>query len=169
MSCQRAIPIAAAVLLALASGSVSAAGARRGVEAGHGEMTLLRDVHARPAYRPMPPGMAIIADPTPNRQLAGALGTGELSDEDFAALNAGAPVAGPAVGGGVGLAQRIEDPLQAALGGRASHGAGGAASAPGGAIGIPVGAVGNATRGLGDRIQGALAQFPLPGKPAEGP
>ena len=34
-----------------------------------GEIVLLRDVAARPAYRMAPPGMALIADPKPQREL----------------------------------------------------------------------------------------------------
>jgi len=162
-----ALAIAAGLLLSL-PGVVSAAGARRAVDARPGEMTLLRDVHARPAYRPMPPGMAIIADPTPNRELDAALGTGELSDADFAGLAADPPSG--AARGAIPLGQRIEDPLQAALGGSSSNrGPNGTGNALGGALGVPMNAVGNTTRGIGDQVQGALAQFPLVGTKAGGP
>lgn len=151
--------------LALAAGTAHAAGARAGVHPTRGEMVLLRDVHARPAYRPMPPSMAIIVDPSPNRQLNAVLGTGELSDADFAALSGGAPPAGPPHSST--LAQRIESPLQSALGGRVNNTAGGT-STLGGTIAGPMGAVGNATRGISGHVQGALAQFPL-GTKAGGP
>src|SRR5690554_6088262 len=74
---------------ALLPGVAQAADARAGVHARHGEMTLLRDVHARHAYRPAPKGIALIVDPTPNREMNQALGTGEMSDADFAALSSG--------------------------------------------------------------------------------
>ncbi|QCU72307.1 hypothetical protein E4582_10715 [Luteimonas yindakuii] len=158
----------AAGLLLMVPGLASAAGARRAVDARPGEITLLRDVHARPAYRPMPPGMAIIADPTPNRELGNALGTGELSDADFAGLAADAPATSS--GASVPLAQRIEDPLQATLGGSGPGGnANGTGNALGGALGVPMSAVGNTTRGIGDHVQGALAQFPMLGGKAGGP
>lgn len=156
------------LLLAL-PGLATAAGARRAVDAHHGEITLLRDVHARPAYRPMPPGMAIIADPTPNRELANALGTGELSDAEFAGLAADAPVAS-AHGSPVPLAQRIEQPLNSVLGGTGPNGGGAnGAGALGGALGVPLNAVGTTTRGIGDHVKGALAQFPMMGTKAGGP
>ncbi|WP_129134611.1 hypothetical protein [Luteimonas sp. YGD11-2] len=160
--------IVTGLLLAL-PGLASAAGARRAVDAHHGEITLLRDVHARPAYRPMPPGMAIIADPTPNRELAHALGTGELSDAEFAGLAADAPVTATR-GVAVPLAQRIEQPLHGVLGGTGPNGgANGTGSALGGALGVPLNAVGNTTRGIGDHVKGALAQFPMMGTKAGGP
>src|SRR5690554_6872652 len=80
------VTLAAAALL---PGVAEAADARAGVHVRHGEMTLLRDVHARHAYRPAPKGIALIVDPTPNREINQALGTGEMSDADFAALSSG--------------------------------------------------------------------------------
>ena len=67
-----------------------AADARVGVHPAHGEMVLLRNVNARHAYRAAPPSVGLIVDPRPNREINGALGTGELSDADFAAIAAAA-------------------------------------------------------------------------------
>ncbi|WP_251275829.1 hypothetical protein, partial [Enterobacter hormaechei] len=48
----------ALALLSIGAGA-SASGARQGVKAQAGEIVLLRDVSARPAYRMAPPGMAL--------------------------------------------------------------------------------------------------------------
>ena len=69
----------------VASDAAMASGARQGVKAQPGEIVLLRDVSTRPAYRMAPPGMALIADPSPRKELSSALGAGgmsELSDDD---------------------------------------------------------------------------------------
>ncbi|WP_225763359.1 hypothetical protein [Stenotrophomonas sp. Marseille-Q4652] len=150
--------------------SAFASGARQGVHPRPGEMVLLRDVSARHAYRPAPPGIALIADPTPTREVASALGTGgmdELSDADYAAMGsglAGAPqasqqtvveqVTGSAVNGTLGRVTGANGVLSGGQLGRM--------------IGGPMGAVGGATRGIGDQVRGALAQFPLQGAPAAG-
>ena len=151
------VPLAFALL---APASAWAAGARTGVEAKPGEMVLLRDVSARAAYRPAPPGIAIIVDPTPTRELGNALGTGELSDEDFASLSTGNRL------------QLTQGSVETVAGGMASHATGslGIVTSDGSmvsgdgisnALGAPMGAVGGATRGIGSRIQGALSSFPL--------
>ena len=77
------------LLLASPAARVDAADAHVGVHPERGEMVLLRDVNARPAYRPAPPGIALIVDPTPNREIDSALGTGEMSDDEFAAMSTG--------------------------------------------------------------------------------
>lgn len=159
-----------ALALAMALPTVAqASGARQGVKAQPGEMVLLRDVPTRPAYRPAPPGVALIADPSPKREVGQALGTStgmdELSDDDYAALgsNSGA--------GSVHAPTTIErvtgTTVTHALGGATDNGvlSGNQLS---GAIGGPMGAVGGATRGIADQVRGALAQFPL-GQPAGGP
>lgn len=159
------------LMLAVALPQVAqASGARQGVKAKPGEMVLLRDVSARHAYRPAPPGVALIADPTPNRELSSMLGTpsgmDELSDDDYAALGSSLGdvhhpqqttverVTGTAITGTLGRVTGGEGVLS---GGQLSQ-----------TIGGPMGAVGNATRGVGDQVRGALAQFPL-GQPAGGP
>jgi hypothetical protein len=158
--------LAAALVVPAAA---SASGARQGVKAQPGEIVLLRDVSARPAYRPAPPGMALIADPSPRREIGHALGTStgmdELSDDDYASLGsntgAGIPrntttierVTGHTVNGTLG---KVTDSGMLSSGQFSNT------------IGGPMGAVGNATRGIGDQVRGALAQFPL-GQPAGGP
>jgi len=155
-----------ALLLALACPLAAAAsGARQGVKPQPGEIVLLRDVAARPAYRMAPPGMALIADPKPQHEIATALGSGggssgmdELSDDDYAGLGAGQTGHLAAPGG-----TTVERVTHQALGGtlgRSSDGALGG-NALGGAMSGPLGAVGNTTRGIGDTVRGALAQFPL--------
>ena len=130
---------------------------------------LLRDVSARPAYRPAPPGMALIVNPSPKRELGQALGvsTGmdELTDADYATL-----------GSSLGDAQPRGQTTVERVTGNAVTGALGRVTGDGGAlsggqlsqaIGGPMGAVSGATRGIGDQVRGALAQFPL-GQPAGG-
>ncbi|MFL4595926.1 hypothetical protein ACJ6WI_01480 [Stenotrophomonas maltophilia] len=155
----------ALALLAVATGA-GASGARQGVKAQPGEIVLLRDVAARPAYRMAPPGIALIADPKPQREVAAALGSGdpasgmdELSDADYAGMGAGhsTPTATP---GGT----TVERVTQQALGGTLGrNGDGMVGSSLGGAMSGPLGAVGNSTRGIADTVRGALGQFPLQG------
>lgn len=156
--------------LVVTVGSAQASGARQGVKAQPGEIVLLRDVSTRPAYRPAPPGMALIVDPSPRKELATTLGAGgvdELSDADYAAMDSGMVdtqhsihnqttverVAGGMVGGTLG---RVTGDGGMLSGGQLSQ-----------AMGGPMGAVGSATRGIGDQVRGALAQFPL-GQPVGG-
>lgn len=158
--------LATALALPMAA---QASGARQGVKAQPGEIVLLRDVSARPAYRPAPPGMALIADPSPKREVNQALGTAtgmdELSDDDYASL-------GSNTGAGVTHTQTTIERVTgtnvtSTLGKVTDSGvlSGGQLS---NAIGGPMGAVTGATRGIGDQVRGALAQFPL-GQPAGGP
>jgi hypothetical protein len=160
--------IAVAWLLAIAvmaPAAVQASGARQGVKAQPGEMVLLRDVSARPA----PPGMALIADPSPKREVAGALGTSagmdELSDDDYASLgsNTGAGMAHHQT-----TVERVTGNTVSTSLGKVTDNGVLSGSSLGRSIGGPMGAVGNATRGIGDQVRGALAQFPL-GQPAGGP
>ncbi len=148
------------------------AGARQGVYATPGEMTLIRDVATRPAYRPAPPGVATIANPSPVRDLARTLGTddgfAELTDDDYAAMGSSASQQGMrgTPGGNVTTVERMTGSAVSGTLGRVA----GSDGLLGGnnlsqSINGPVGAVGNATRGIGDTVMGALSQFPL-GVPA---
>lgn len=153
---------------AAASESALASGARQGVKAQPGEIVLLRDVSTRPAYRPAPPGLALIADPSPRKELGTALGAGgmsELSDDDYAAMGSGM-ADGLASGHGQTTVERVTGGVVGGTLGRVT-GDGGmlSGSQMTRAIGGPMGAVGGATRGIGDQVRGALAQFPL-GQPA---
>ncbi|HHA2441700.1 TPA: hypothetical protein ACOECF_001849 [Stenotrophomonas maltophilia] len=161
--------LAAALATALLSvgADASASGARQGVKAQPGEIVLLRDVSARPAYRMAPRGMALIADPKPQREIAAALGVGgtttgmdELSDEDYAGMGAGQAASIAAPGG-----TTVERVTQQALGGTLGRSGDGmvGSSLGGGAMSGPLGAVGSSTRGIADTVRGALAQFPLQG------
>jgi hypothetical protein len=157
------------LLSMLAATTVCAADAHMAVHPEKGEMVLLRDVNARPAYRPAPPGLALIVDPTPNRELDATLGTGELSDADFAQLSAGHQSEAP---GGHGA-------LPAQVTGRALQGSLGRATRPDGmlsgtgivrSVGGATGAVTGATRGIGSTVTGALSHLPLPaGGAGKGP
>lgn len=160
---QWAMPLAACV--ALLPIAASASGARHGVDAKHGEMVLLRSVAPRQAYRTAPPGIAVIVDPSPRSDINRMLGTGELSDDEYAALGAGAaPQARPGTS--------IEQVTHTALGGAMGNltGRDGVVSGSGmtRTMSVPLGAIGTATRGIGDHVQGALSQFPLIGQPAAG-
>jgi hypothetical protein len=138
--------------------AVLAADAHTGVHADPGEIVLLRDVNARHAYRPAPPSVALIADPTPTREIQQSLGTGELSDEDFAAMSSGHVDAR-------GSATMPEQMTTRALQGSLGRITGDNAVLSGGSltrsVGGVTGAVTGATRGIGPTITGALSQFPL--------
>jgi len=162
----------AGIVLLLAGSPLLAAasGARQGVKPQPGEMVLLRDVSTRTAYRQAPPGVALIADPSPKGEIASALGTSngmdELDDADFAGLGAGQSV-GPAQGGGTTVERVTQHALGGAVGRLGQSGTSGGAGNPiSSALGGPLGAVGATTRGIGDQVRGALAQFPL-GAPAQ--
>ena len=150
-----------AALLALPAAHAQAADAHQGVEAEHGEIVLLRDVHTRHAYRPAPPGVALIVDPSPQRELAQTLGAGELTDADFAALSTGGQ-SGAAEGPLVArmTRQALQGPLGAGQTSGGTRDAAGAAGTLNGLGGVG-GMVGNATRGVGSQVTGALSQLPF--------
>ena len=154
------------IVAALLPGMAVAAESRTGVHPSHGEMVLLRDVNARHAYRPAPPSVALIVDPTPTRVLHQALGTGELSDADFAAISSGHSL-GPT--GPASTVQRtVGNALAVGLGtgtGGAKHGGAMSGDGFGGTMSGPLRTVGNTTRGIGGHVTGALSQFPLGQKP----
>lgn len=154
--------------LGLAAGNAWSAGARTGVHVHHGEMVVLREVSNRHAVRAMPPGIGLIVDPTPNRQLMPALAGGELSDADFLALDTGQQVRGPMRASGI--ATPVTQVLAGTLGGGANaRSASGLQSAGslGAASGGVLGAVGSTTRGIGSHVTGALSQLPF-GQPTQG-
>lgn len=153
----------------LAAADARAAGARNGVHPVGGEIVVLREVSSRNAVRPAPPGLALIVDPTPNRQLMPSLPGGELSDADFLALNTGNQVQGAMRGHG-GIAAPVQQVLAGTLGSGANardasgvQGAGTLGAAAGGVSGMVTGA----TRNIGGHITGALSQMPF-GQPANG-
>jgi len=159
------------VLMMLLPAAAHASGARTGVKAQPGEMVLLRNVSARTAYRPAPPGIALIADPSPNREVSAALGTSggmdELDDDDFASMGSNT---------GMGASRPQQSTVERVTGGTINATLGkatqnGVLSGSGltQSMGTPMSAVGNATRGIGDTVRGALSQFPLGGQPAGGP
>lgn len=126
-----------------------------GVKNKHGEIVVMRDVPSRMATRQQPPGLALIVDPRPNRQLDAALGTAtELSDSDIASMGASPPstVAHRVNGAMAGLL-----PVDTANTGGRTVSPGNAASGTN-----PMGAVGNATRGIGDQVRQTMQALPLP-------
>jgi hypothetical protein len=158
----------AMLLLPVVASAGDGAGARQGVQARPGEIVLLRNVATRPADRtPASPGMALIVDPSPQGQLAAALGlgSGEMSDADFASLSA-TPRVNQGRGGTVDRA--INGALGNLAGGNAHAGNTVAGNGVSSVVSGPMGAVGNATRGIGDRVTGALSQLPLSSVPAGG-
>ncbi|SEK83711.1 hypothetical protein SAMN05428989_0901 [Pseudoxanthomonas sp. GM95] len=154
------------LLLLGISATAPAAEARRGVNASGGEIVLLRDVSARPAYRPAPPGVALIVNPSPQRELAGALGTrapsdlGELSDEEYAAFDSGASGA-LQVRDQTTVERMTRQNLAGPLGTLANGDGGG--NTVNQMVGGVTGSIGGATRGVADQVTGALAQFPMMG------
>lgn len=147
---------------AMLPGVAAAADARAGVHARHGEMTLLRDVHARHAYRPAPKGIALIVDPTPNREINQALGTGEMSDADFAAISSGHSLS--QVRPASGIDTTVTSALSTSLGtGQVQQSGAGV----GGGLSGPLGSVGATTRGIGNHVTGALSNLPF-GKTGQG-
>ncbi|MBB6185148.1 hypothetical protein [Oleiagrimonas soli] len=152
--------MAASLLFALAS-PIHAGDAHKAVKAQHGEMVLLRDVPARHATRSQPPGMALIVDPRPNRELAGALGTGgELDDSQIASLSA-SPAAAAGQTTGARMTQLLSvSTRNSTSSSRVSHD-----NAPPGTN--PMSTVGSATRGIGSQVQHALSALPLPTQPGQ--
>ncbi|UNK58740.1 hypothetical protein MNQ95_06555 [Pseudoxanthomonas daejeonensis] len=147
-----------------------AADAHTGVHADRGEIVLLRDVSARPAYRQAPPGIALIVDPTPTREIHQSLGTGEMTDEDFATMSSGQV---DARGGGATMpAQMTDRALQGSMGRLTGESSVFSGSSFGRSVGGATGAVTGATRGIAPTITGALSQLPMggsQGNPGTGP
>ncbi|MET0327421.1 MAG: hypothetical protein ABW163_01475, partial [Luteimonas sp.] len=146
---QRIVQTIACLLVPCALGAAAdarAAGARNGVHPVGGEIVVLREVSSRNAVRAGPPGLALIVDPTPNRQLMPSLPGGELSDADFLALDTGNQVQGAMRGNG-GIAAPVTQVLTGTLGGGANardasgvQGAGTLGAATGGVSGMVTGA-----------------------------
>lgn len=156
-ACVSGSAIALAVAGLVLPGTVVAADAHRAVQAKPGEIVMLRNVATRPAYRQAPPGMALIVNPSPKHEIDSALGTGELSDADYASLDA-------SPGAGQTHATTVEHMVGNALGGALGAGPSGrnevASNGMSQVIAGPMGAVGGTTRGIGDQVQGALSALP---------
>ena len=151
-----------AALTALLPATQAMAGdARIGVHAKHGEMVLLRNVDARPAYRSAPPGLALIVDPRPTKEVEIVRQAGELTDADFATI-----VGGPTTDA-IEHTNTISQTLGVATGaqgGTSAKSAAGVSSLSG-----PLGAVGGAVSGVGSSVRGALSQLPFGSTRGGGP
>lgn len=163
-SCASALAACTAILVIVPL-PADASGARRGDRQQHGEVVVLRDVSARQAIRRMPPGMAVIMDPRPTREINDALGLGELSEDEYAGMAAGTVAVRPPTT----VEQVAGKALEGSLGGMVRGD--GVLSGDGmvRTIGVPVGIVGGATRGIGDQVRGALSQLPIPSQAAGSP
>lgn len=155
------LAVGTAAVLALAATTPASAGeVREGVKARPGEMVLLRSVPTRVAYRPAPDGRALLIDPTPRKEISGALGAdGELSDAEYAAIGGG-PVhqaVGTLRAQTSALAGRSDTPDATRM---PVRGVSEAVS--------PLGALGGAGRGIGDQVKAALGAMPLPTAPGQG-
>lgn len=146
-----------AIASLLAPGVAPAADAHRAVQPKPGEIVVLRNVGTRPAYRPAPPGVALIANPSPQHELDAALGTGELSEADYASLDAsGAPRAQHATTVERLVGQTLGNSLGAGPGIHSGTPVNGVSTVMAG----PMGAVTDTGRGIGNQVQGALSQLP---------
>jgi hypothetical protein len=145
----------ALVLLVLAWASPAQAGdARKSVKAKPGEIVVLRTVSTRHATRMQPPGVALLVDPKPNRELEAALGKGsELGDADIAALSA-TPVRRATQHLGSTLTQVLAAPPTANTRQVSRDGA-----APGS---NPASTVGQVTGSIAGTLQQAMGAIPVP-------
>lgn len=149
------------MLLLVPAWQAKAGDARIGVHPKHGEMVLLRNVDARPAYRPAPPGIALIVDPTPTREVQAVHQAGEMTDADFAAMVGGTTMRTTEVTQSIGGVPGVSTDGNTRIDAGSISGVG--------ALGTPRGAVGGVTGSVGASIRGALSQFPLGTKPGGGP
>lgn len=148
-------PLLAAALAWLPLAAGHAADAHRAVQAQPGDIVVLRQVPTRPADRQAPPGMALMVSPSPKREVTAALGNHELSEADYAGLDAASPTS-----------DRMQDTAMGrSLEGMLVRGSGNSIGTAGtgvsSVVADPAGAVGRAAGGIGEQVQGALAQLPL--------
>lgn len=139
-------------------GSAVAADAHKAVQPKPGEMVLLRNVSTRPATRQAPDGMALIANPSPRDNLSAALGVNELSDSDYANLDASSP--GPRGAHATTAERMVDSALSGSLGTSRNRTGGVAGNGFSNLIAGPTGAIGRTTGGINNQIQGALSQLP---------
>lgn len=149
-----ALELTAMALLIVLAMPAAASGVRRSDKAQPGEIVLIRNVSARPAVRMHPPGMALLMDPSPRKEIDHALG--EMSDDDYREATSGSAVVEAGIAGRIGNG-RGEGALGAITGTLVRTDGPMPAGRLAGTIG---GAVGTATRGMDANVRGALAQFP---------
>lgn len=153
----RLVVLGALLAMLCLPASVLAADAHQAVKAKPGDIVILRNVATRPAYRPAPPGMALMVDPSPRHEIGRALGTEELSDADYASLDA---TSAQGVRGSTTVERVIGSALGGSLGGNGGRATNVAGNGVSNVVSGPLGAVGNTTRGIGDQVRGALSQLP---------
>lgn len=124
-------------------GAASAAGSRAAVDAKPGEIVLLRSVPSRHAARSMPPGRALLIDPSPKSEMEQGLSHLEISPASYGQVAAGAGN-GPVAPGG--MSGSINSITQQLVGGSAHRGDS-APSAAGGAMGAVTGSIGSTVTG----------------------
>lgn len=149
-----AVMLAAGLLLGAAWPTAGhAAGSRAAVEAQPGEIVLLRAVPARHAARTMPPGRALMVNPSPEPELDSGLSQLEIANESYGRVAAG----GQGSPGGVvgGSMSSFMAPLGVGTRG------GDRTPAPSAAAG---GAMGAATGSIASQVTGALAGAGLMGQ-----
>lgn len=135
--------------------TANAAGARRGMEAGPGEIVLLHDVPKRPAVRSGYPGTSLLVDVGPVRQTGNTKnyeGLVELNDQDAAVISAGS-------------ATQIMRPISPLISsgqhspGRSSTSVGRIGITSGGGIVRSIGNVTRATDGISTQIGAAMGSL----------
>ncbi len=142
-----------ALLVAFAM-PTAASGVRKGDKAQPGEIVLLRNVSTRPAVRMHPPGMALLVDPSPRKEIDHALG--EMSDDEYREATSGSAAVAFDIAGRIGNGRG-----EGALGAVTGTLAGADGSMPTGRLGGTIGGtVGAATRGIDAQVRGTLARFP---------
>lgn len=156
---QRLTVLLAAGMLLGAAWPVSgmAAGSRAAVEATPGEIVVMRAVPARHAARSMPPGRALLIDPSPNPQLDSGLSQLEITSDSYGQIAAG----GQGARGGV-VAGSMSSFMSPLVGNQSS---GNRTPAPKAATG---GAMSAATKSIGSQVAGALAGAGLLGQGGAG-
>lgn len=149
-----AVALAGAAMLTLAwPGAGEAAGSRAAVEAKPGEIVLMRAVPSRPAARSMPPGQALLVDPSPESEIESGLSHLEIASDSYGRVSAGGQGAHRG-----GIAGNSMSSFMAPLGARSG---GDRSPAPKAATG---GAMGAATGSIGSHVSGALAGAGLLGQ-----
>lgn len=152
------------IAVALTANAALAADAHTSDKAKPGEIVLLRKVDMRPATRMAPPGIALIVDPSPKREIGAVLssndeGMVELADADIASVTSNSNIFGST--SDAQMQNNTQGKLNNALGvttrdgnllanGQLSH-----------ALNSNFGAIGGVARSTGGMVKNSLGQMPL--------